>query len=184
MMMTSQKGAELLMALMLAHGAPADAPVQAQTPVVQEAPAMLIAAGEPSAGGPAEAREGAFRELSESEQTRARAVLEAQLITPGSGPAWSLDKIAAMRGSGKSWERIVVLLQRERLIAAGDPARILKGQKPAPSAVAEGELLTGGMGVAAGPAGTHTFTTGLSDEISCGIAGGGTPLTVAAPARE
>ena len=180
MMMTSTKGAELIMALMLAHAAPAPTPAPADQPVVEAQKPMLIAAGESSAGDPAEAIEGAFRELSDTEKTRARNLLEAQHISPGGGSAWSLDKIAAARKNGKSWERIVITLQRERLLAAGDPNDFLNGGAEERRAVAQGELLTGGMAAASGPDG-HTITTGLSSEISCGIPVGGTALTAVAP---
>jgi len=181
MMMSSYKGAELIMALMLAHAAPAQGPAPAEHPAVEAQRPMLIAAGESSAGGPAEAIEGAFRELSGPEKTRARNLLEAQHISPASGSAWSLDKIASVRKSGKSWERIVITLQRARLLAAGDPNDILSGRPDEPRAVAQGELLTGGMAAASGPDDGHTVTTGFSSEFSCGIPAGGTALTAAVP---
>ena len=182
MMMTSYKGAELIMALMLSHAAPAQGPTPVDQPAVeaQQKP-MMIAAGESSAGGPAEAIEGAFRDLPGSEKARARNLLEAQHISPGGGPAWSLDKIAAARKNGKSWERIVITLQRERLLAAGDPEDFLDGTGQEPTAIAGNELLTGGMATASGPDDARTITTGLSSEISCGIPAGGTALTAAVP---
>lgn len=183
MILTSQKGAGLIMALMLAHGAPAEAP-QGATEVAEPAPReMLIAAGDEATRRPdEEAVAGAFRELPEDEQARARRLLEAQRITPDSGPAWSLDRIAAMRQSGKDWERIVVLLQRKRLVAAGSPAEIL-GEPEAPRAVAEtqDEALTGAIGTAGGPDGERAITTGLSSEIACPVPG--RPALAAAPAE-
>lgn len=182
MILTSQKGAGLIMALMLAQGAPAQAPGDGQevaAPAAQQE--MLIAAGEPSAGG-GNAQEGAFRQLSDAEKERARNLLEAQRITPGSGPAWSLDKIAAVRQSGKPWDRIVVELQRKRLLAAGEPGEILGGGESAPRAVAEGEALSGAIATAGGPEGARTVTTGLASDISCAVPAGGTALTAAVPA--
>ena len=72
MMLTSQKGAGLIMAMMLAHGAPAEAPAGNRPEVAEQAPPMMIAAGETSAGG----EEGAFRRLSEGEKERARNLLD------------------------------------------------------------------------------------------------------------
>ncbi len=202
MILTSEKGAGLLVALMLAHGAPAEAP--GDTPEVAEAPPMMIAAGEPEAAE--DALEGAFRRLSDAEKERARRLLEAQRISPGSGPAWSLDKIAAAHQAGKPWERIVVELQRKRLVAAGSPADILDGPKAAPRAVVQNkdEELAATIGTAGGPdgertvttggpqgertvttggpEGERTVTTGLSSEISCAVPAGGA-LTASAPAE-
>lgn len=182
MILTSQKGAGLIMALMLAHGAPENAP--GDTPEVAEAPPMMIAAGETSESDEENTLEGAFRRLSERDQKRARRLLEAQHIRSGSSPAWSLDKIAAAHQAGKPWDRIVVELQRKRLLAAGEPEDFLKGRDPAPRAVAEekGEELTGAIATASAPAEGDAAETALLPEISCPLPAGGKALTVAAPA--
>jgi hypothetical protein len=117
-MMMGQQGAGLLVALMIAQHAQSG---PAEQPGVKSgAPApLLIASAQMDTAG-------AFRRLTPYDQRVARGLLEAEKV--GAGPAWSLDKIAAARASGKEWESIIAEMQDERLVAAGDPKSVLRGR--------------------------------------------------------
>lgn len=170
MMMTmNQHGMGLLLAMMIAHGAAGEAPAESGAETV--APPMMIAAaarpvliaageedtfGAPAKGGApnkgAEAADGTFRRLPAEDRRIARALLEAEQVGASSdaAAAWSLDKIASERASGKDWETIVTEMQTRSLVAAGELADVLSPRAFA-SRLKDSEQLSAGLAVANGP---------------------------------
>jgi len=158
MMALGQQGLGVLVALMIARGAAGQAPPQQES--VQAPHPVLIAASESDSARAGKAQsavspEGAFKRLPAGEQRVARALLEAEQVGPDSAPAWSLDRIAAAKESGKGWEGIVREMQGQSLIAAGEPERVLEGAKGAPRALArrdgDAEELSADLATASGP---------------------------------
>jgi len=152
MMIMAQQGAGLLVALMIAMGAPEETPAGTAAPRLE-----LVAAAAPVTG-PADnqegnakpAYEGAFRRLLADDQRMARTLLNAEQVGPNSGPAWSLDRIAAAKEAGKDWENIVTKMQAQRLIAANSRL-VLEARAKAPNETDGEELADLGMAGGAAP---------------------------------
>ena len=160
-MMTTlnQHGMGLLLAMMIAQGAANEAPAEKASGPAAARP-VLIAAGETDAfgaqaksgapGKEAEAVDSAFRRLPAEDQRIARALLEAEQVGAGSDAAWSLERIASARASGKDWESIVTEMQTRSLIAAGELKDVLSPRAFA-STLQESEQFATDLAVANGP---------------------------------
>ncbi len=154
-------GMGVLLVMMIAHNAATGAPADEASGPAAARPVLIAAKGtdvfgaqakSAAPGKEAEAVDSVFRRLPPEDQRISRALLEAERVGASSDAAWSLDKIASARASGKDWESIVTEMQTRGLIASGELKDVLSPRAFASSPKGS-ERFAADLAVADGPPG-------------------------------